>query len=59
MIKNRFDDLGVAIINSGKEIELDFIEKQKSTTPNEAGNSKAPLPPDTSRDGYFDGNSPP
>lgn len=59
MVEDRFDDIGVAITNSGGEIELDLMRKRKCATPNEAESSQAPLlPSDTGPDGNL-GNSPP
>lgn len=39
MMKNRFDNIDLVIINNEADIELDFIEKWKSATPNKAGSS--------------------
>ena len=56
MVKDRFDDIGASIINSGEEIELDLMAKQKSATPNEAESSQALLlPSDTGLDGNCHG----
>lgn len=60
MVKVRFDNIGETITNSGGEIELNFMGKQKSAIPNEVGSSQAPLlPPETSFDDNLDANSPP
>lgn len=61
MVEDRFDDICAAITNSGGEIliDLDLMGNLKSATPNEAGNSQAPLPPETGLDGNLDNNSPP
>ena len=58
IVEDRFDDIGAAITNSGREIEIDLMEKQKSATPNKAGNPQALLLPNTILDGNLDGNSP-
>lgn len=39
MIEDRFDNIAIAITNNREEIEVDFMEKQKLATLNEAGNS--------------------
>lgn len=58
MVEDRFDDIGAAITNSGGEIELDLMGKQKSAIPNEAGSSQAPLLlSETGFDGNLDANS--
>lgn len=55
MVEHKFDDISAAINNSGREIELDLMEKQKLVISNKTKSSQALLlPPNTSLNDNLD-----